>query len=181
MPAARGRVPSFKYQKQQPARGCCFWFRWWDSFAAVDIGLSCLRYALRIPPCRKPASLQNTALRCFAVAQSSPFLQTAIEKTARKGWSFLWQITLIWIPMHPSTKTGCILAWGGVHLTIGWGANYCGAGCILSQGGVHFQGEGCILKKSMQPKERVPGIIYKIVHTCLLLAKLLYGIYRIIG
>lgn len=66
------------------------WCRWWDSFAAVDIGLSCLRYALRIPPCRKPASLQNTALRCFAVAQSSPFLQTAIEKTTRRGWSFLW-------------------------------------------------------------------------------------------
>ena len=76
--------------KKATRKGWSFlWCRWWDSFAAVDIGLSCLRYALRIPPCRKPASLQNTALRCFAVAQSSPFLQTAIEKTTRKGWSFL--------------------------------------------------------------------------------------------
>ena len=50
------------------------WCRWWDSFAAMDIGLSCLRSALRIPPCRKPASLQNAAPRRFAGAQSSPDL-----------------------------------------------------------------------------------------------------------
>ena len=42
----------------------------------------------------------------------------------------LWQITLIWIPMHPTLLPG-------VHFGIGWGAfwhrrgaNYCREGCI---------------------------------------------------
>jgi len=48
------------------------WCDWRDFFAAVDIGLSCLRSALRIPPCRKAASLQNDALCRFAGARSNP-------------------------------------------------------------------------------------------------------------
>ena len=53
------------------------------------------------------------------------------------------------------------------------GAFYCGEGCIFGERGA--------FGKSVQPKERVPGIIYKIVHTDLLLAEPLYGIYRLIG
>ena len=35
----------------------------------------------------------------------------------------LWQITLIWIPMHPTLLPG-------VHFDTWWGANYCEEGCI---------------------------------------------------
>ena len=40
----------------------------------MDIGVFRLRSALRVRACRKAASLQNAALRHFAVAQSSPDL-----------------------------------------------------------------------------------------------------------
>ena len=57
----------------------------------------------------------------------------------------LWQITLRWIPLHPTLLPG-------VHFGIGWGAFNYRAGCKLlwggvhfSVGGVHFQREGCIL------------------------------------
>ena len=63
----------------------------------------------------------------------------------------LWQITLIWIPMHPTSlpgvhfgmrrgafnyRVGCKLLRGGVHLAEG--------GVHFGVGGVHFQSEGCI-------------------------------------
>ena len=63
----------------------------------------------------------------------------------------IWQITLIWIQMHPVVK-------GGVHFVMGRGA----------------------FEKSVQPNECKLGIIYKRVHTGLLLVKPFYGIYRLI-
>ena len=42
----------------------------------------------------------------------------------------LWQITLIWIPLHPTLLPG-------VHFGIGWGAFGHRRGCILLLGGVH--------------------------------------------
>ena len=48
------------------------------------------------------------------------------------------------------------------------------------KGGVHFvMGRGAF-EKSVQPNECKLGIIYKRVHTGLLLVKPFYGIYRLI-
>ena len=61
------------------------WCRWWDFFAAMDIGVFRLRSALRVRACRKAASLQNTALRCFAVARSSPFPSYSKQQPPARG------------------------------------------------------------------------------------------------
>ena len=58
-------------------------------------------------------------------------------------FSLIWQITLIWIPMHLLCFPGCILAQGGVHfsasgvqITVGRGALWRRRGAF-SEGGVH--------------------------------------------
>ena len=62
------------------------WRRERDSFSAMDIGLSISCFALRSPPCRKAASLQNAALRRFAGAQSNPSSKQKIRP--RRGRIF---------------------------------------------------------------------------------------------
>ena len=69
----------------------------------------------------------------------------------------LWQITLIWIPMHPTSLPG-------VHFGIGWGANYRGEG---AGGGALWRRRGAFpegwvhLDNHLQPNSVFHGIIYK--------------------
>ena len=48
----------------------------------------------------------------------------------------IWHITLIWIPMHPLCFPGCILAWGGVQISVGRGALWRRRGAF-PEGGMH--------------------------------------------
>ena len=79
------------------------WRRERDSFAAMDIGLSISCCALRSPPCRKAASLQNRSPDGFAGAQSNPFI--IAKNPPPMGTDFLWRRERDSNPRYDSSYT----------------------------------------------------------------------------
>lgn len=67
-------------------------------------------------------------------------MRKANARILKDSGAFWWQITLIWIPMHPTLLPG-------VHFGMGRGAFNYGVGCKLLWGGVHLAtGRGAFLE-----------------------------------